>query len=74
MYTYAIYIALNCKRTPRIKVARTNCLASSLDIFAGKTLVSNSGVLFAYLSVDKKLYYNSNLFLNKTINLTSINL
>jgi len=74
VYTYAIYIALNYKRTPHIEVARTNCLASSLNTFIGKTLVSSSNILFTYLFINKRLYYNSSLSLNKSINLTSTGL
>ena len=74
MYTYAIYITLNCKRTLRIEVARTSYLASSLNIFIGKTLVPSSNVLFTYLFIDRKLYYNSSLSLNESIDLTSIGL
>ena len=57
-----------------MEVAYTNCLASSLNIFIGKTLVSSSSALFTYLSINRKPYYNSGLFLNKSINLTSIGL
>ena len=74
MYTNIIYIALNYRHTLYIKVAYTNCLTGSLNIYIGKTLVLNSGALFSYLFVDKKLYYNSSLFLNKSIDLTSIGL
>ena len=74
MYTYIIYIALNYKRTPRIEVACTSCLASSLNIFIGKTPVPSSNILFTCLFIDRKLYYNSSLFLNKSINLTSTGL
>jgi len=74
VYTYTIYIALNYKRTPRTEVAYTSCLTSSLNIFIGKTPVSSSGVPFAHLSIGKKLYYNSSLSLNGSINLTSTNL
>ena len=74
MYTYVIYIALNCKYTPRIEVARTSYLAGSLNIFAGKTPVPNSNILFAYLFIDRKLYYNSSLSLNKSRDLTSTGL
>ena len=74
MYTYAIYVTLNYKCTPRTEVARTNCLTSSLDIFAGKTPVPNSGVLFTYPFINKKLYYNSSLSLNRSIGLTSTSL
>jgi len=74
VYTYIIYITLNCKRTPRIEVARTNCLASSLNISVGKTPVPSFGVLFAYPSIGKKPYYNGSLSLNGSIDLTSTNL
>ena len=69
-----MYITLNCKHTPRIEVARTNCLASSLNIFIGKTLVPSSGVLFTHLFINKKLYYNSGISLNRSIGLTSTSL
>ena len=55
-------------------VTYTNYLAGSLNISIGKTLVPNFGVLFAYPSISGKLYYNSSLFLNKSINPTSISL
>jgi len=74
VYTYAIYVALNCKRTPRTEVARTSYLASSLNISVGKTLVPGSSVPFAYPSIDRKPYYNGGLSLNGSINLTSTNL
>ena len=74
MYTYIISIALNYRHTLYIEVAYTNCLANSLNIFIGKTLVPSFGVPFAHLSIDKKLYYNSGLFLNKNIDLTSTSL
>ena len=74
MHTYVIYITLNYKRTPYIEVAYTSYLTSSLDIFIGKTLVPSSSVLFTYLFIDKKLYYNSGLSLNESINLTSTSL
>ena len=74
MYIYAIYIALNYKRTPYIEVARTSYLASSLNTFIGKTSVPNSNILFTYLFINKKLYYNSSLSLNKSIDLTSTSL
>jgi hypothetical protein len=69
-----MYIALSYKRTPRIGVAYTNCLTSSLNTFIGKTPVSSSSVLFTYLSMDRKLYYNSGLSLNRSIDPTSISL
>jgi len=74
VHTYTIYSALNYKRTPRIEVARTSYLTSSLNIFIGKTLVSNSSVLFTYPSIGKKLYYINSLSLNRSIGPTSISL
>ena len=74
MYTYIIYITLNYKRTLYIEVAYTSYLASSLNIFIGKTPVPSSGVLFTRPFIDGKLYYNSGLSLNKSINLTSTGL
>ena len=57
-----------------IEVIYTNYFTNSLNIYIGKTLVSNSGTLFSYPSINKKLYYNSSLFLNKSINPTSVSL
>ena len=74
MRTNTIYIALSYKRTPRIGVAYTNYLTSSLNTSIGKTLVPSSSILFTYLSIDRKLYYNSSLSLNRSIDLTSISL
>ena len=74
MYTYAIYVTLNYKRTLYTEVARTSCLASSLNTFTGKTPVPSSNVLFAYLFINKRLYYNSGLSLNKSRDLTSTSL
>ena len=74
MRTNIIYIALSYKRTPRIGVAYTNYLTSSLNISIGKTLVPSSSVPFTYLSIGRKLYYNSSLSLNRSIDLTSISL
>ena len=74
MCTNAIYITLNYKHTPCTKVAYTSYFAGSLNTSVGKTLVPNSGILFAYLSASGKPYYSSNLFLNGSINLTSIGL
>jgi len=70
--TSATNIALNCKYTLYIKVAHINCFISSLNIYINKTPVPGFGVLFTYLSINKKPYYNSGLFLNESINLTSI--
>jgi hypothetical protein len=69
-----MYIALNYKRTPYMEVAYTNYLVSSLNISVGKTLVPSSSVLFAYLSTGRRLYYNSSLSLNRSIDPTSISL
>jgi len=69
-----MHITLNYKRTPRMEVACISCLASSLNIFIGKTPVPSSDVLFAYLFVGRKLYYNSGLSLNKSIDPTSAGL
>ena len=74
MRTNIIYIALSYKRTPRIGVAYTNCLASSLNTFIGKTPVPSSSVPFTYLSINRKPYYNGSLSLNRSIDLTSISL
>ena len=57
-----------------MEVVYTNCLAGSLNIYIGKTLVFNSGALFSHPSANRKLYYSSSLFLNKSIDLTSIGL
>ena len=74
MRTNIIYIALSYKRIPYTGVAYTSYLASSLNISVGKTLVPSSSVLFTYLSIGRKLYYNSGLSLNRSIDLTSIGL
>ena len=57
-----------------MEVAHTNYLTGSLNIYIGKTLVFNSGALSGYPSADEKPCYNSGLFLNKSIDLTSISL
>ena len=49
-------------------------VTGSLNIYAGKTLVFNSSTLSSHPFMDKKLYYNSSLFLNKSIDSTSIGL
>ena len=69
-----INIALNYKHTLYIKVAHTNCLASSLNIYIGKTLVFSFNILFVCLSANKKPYYNNNLFSNGSIDLINIGL
>jgi hypothetical protein len=72
--TNIIYIALSYKRTPYTGVAYTNYLTSSLNISVGKTPVPSSGVLFTYLFIGKRPYYNGSLSLNRSIDLTSISL
>ena len=57
-----------------MEVAYTNCLTGSLNIYTGKTSVFNFSTPFSHLSADKKLYYSSSLFLNESIDLTSISL
>ena len=74
MRTNIIYITLSYKRIPRTGVAYISYFASSLNISIGKTLVPSSSVLFTYLSIGRKLYYNSSLSLNRSIDLTSIGL
>ena len=74
MYTNIIYIALSYRHILHTEVAYTNCFTGSLNIYIGKTLVPNSSTLSSHLFVDKKLYYNSSLFLNKSIDLTNIGL
>ena len=74
MHTNAIYITLSYKRTLYTEVAYTSYLTSSLNIFIGKTLVPSSSVLFTHPFIDRKLYYNSGLSLNRSIDLTSISL
>ena len=69
-----MYITLSYRRTLYTEIAYTNCLAGSLNIYIGKTPVPNSSALSGHLSADGKLYYNSSLFLNKSINPTSISL
>ena len=74
MYTNIINAASSYKRTLCTEVAYTNCLTSSLNTFVDKTPVPSFSALFTYLSIDRKLYYNSSLSLNKSIDLTSTNL
>jgi len=69
-----MHVVLSYKRTPYIEVARTNCLAGSLNIFVDITLVPSFGVLFAHLFVGGKPYYNSSLSLNESMDLTSTGL
>jgi hypothetical protein len=74
VYTNIINTTSSYKRTLRTEVAYTNYLTSSLNIFVNKTLVPSFSALFTYLSIDRKLYYNGGLSLNKSIDLTSTNL
>jgi len=74
VYTYITNIALNYKRILYMEIAYTNYFASSLNIYVNKTPISSFGILFIYLFINKKLYYNSSLSLNKNIDLTSISL
>ena len=74
MRTNIIYITLSYKRTLYTEVAYTNYLISSLNISIGKTLVPSSSVPFTHLSIGRRLYYNSSLSLNRSIDLTSISL
>ena len=74
MYTNIIYIALNYRCTLYTEGAYTNCLVGSLNIYTGKTLVFNSSTLSSHPSADKKPYYSNGLFLNKSIDPTSISL
>ena len=69
-----MHIALNYRHILRIEVAYTNCFTGSLNIYIGKTPVPNFSTLSGHLSADGKLYYNSGLSLNESINLTSIGL
>ena len=69
-----MHITSNYRRILYIKIAYINYLTSSLNIYIGKTLVPNFSTLSSYLSANRKPYYNSSLFLNKSINLTSIGL
>jgi hypothetical protein len=74
VHTNAINATLSYKRIPRTEVAYTNYLASSLNTFADTIPVPSFSALFTYLSIDRKLYYNGSLSLNKSIDLTSTNL
>ena len=74
MYIYVISVALSYKHILYIEVAYTNCLTSSLDIYAGRTPVPDFGALFAHPFADRRPYYSSGLSLNRSIDLTSIGL
>jgi len=72
--TDVINIALSYKHILCTEVAYINYFIGSLNIYAGKTPIPSFGALFTHLSIDGKLYYNSGLFLNKSINLINIGL
>ena len=74
VYTDTTHIALNYRHTLRTEVAYTNYLTSSLNTYIGKTLVFDSSALSSHPSADGKPYYNGGLFLNKSIDPTSISL
>jgi len=74
VYINIINITLSYKHTLYTEVAYTNYFTSSLNTYVGKTSVPSFGALFTHLSINKKLYYNSGLSLNKSIDLTSIGL
>ena len=69
-----MHITLSYRRTLYTEVAYINYLTSSLNIYIGKTPVFNFSALSSHLFIDRKPYYNSGLFLNKSIDLTSIGL
>jgi hypothetical protein len=74
VYIYIIYIALSYRHTLYTKVAYTNCFISSLNIYISKTLVFGSSTLSSHPFINRKLYYNSSLSLNKSIDLINIGL
>jgi len=69
-----INIILSYKYILYTEVAYTNYFINSLNIYINKTPVSSFNILFIYLFINKKLYYNSSLSLNKSINLISTSL
>ena len=69
-----MYVALSYRHILYMEVAYTNCLISSLNIYVGKTLVFNFSTSSSHPFIGKKPYYNSGLFLNKSIDPTSIGL
>jgi len=74
VHTDIINIALNYKHILCIKVAYINYFINSLNTYINKTSIPGFGALFTHPSINKKLYYNSGLSLNKSIDLTSIGL
>ena len=71
MHTCTTSIALSYKRILHTEAAHTNYLAGSSNIYTSKTPVPDFGAPSAYLSIGEKLYYNSGLSLNESIDLTS---
>jgi len=69
--TYITNITLNYKRILGRKIAYINCFINNLNIYINKTPVPSFNILFTYLFINKKLYYNNGLSLNKNIYLTS---
>ena len=74
VYINTTHIALNYRHTLHTEVAYINCLTGSSNIYTGKTPVFNSSTPSSHPSVDGKPYYNGGLFLNKSIDPTSIGL
>jgi len=74
MRTNATNITLSYKYTLYTEVTYTNYFVSNLNTYTNKTPVPSFGALFIYPSTNKKLYYNSSLSLNESINLISISL
>ena len=74
MYTNITHVALNYKCVLRMEVAYINYFTSSLSTFVGKNLVFNSSALSSHPYANKKPYYSSGLFLNESIDPTSIGL
>jgi len=72
--TDIINITLSYKYILYIEVTYTNYFINNLNTFINKTPVPSSSALFSYPFINKKLYYNNGLFLNKSINLTNISL
>ena len=57
-----------------MEIAYTNCFIGNSNTYTNKIPVLNSGVLFAYLFMGKKPYYNNSLFLNESIDIINIGL
>jgi len=72
--TNAINITLSYKYTLYIEVVYINYFTNNLNTFIDKTLVPSFSALFIYSSINRKLYYNNSLSLNKSIDLINISL